>query len=346
MCRVTIPNGQKQIRGDCFLFGNFKDNLQQKMNGKLSNLKSKKKTKQEYMPDDYTYRDLYNEPDQHRASRLKTKSFSYGPWMTLGAFVGIQLGVWIVFGALMSIFHNFGNQGAKYSMIGSIEYLMFYSPHRHLIFWSSFLLAFFLSACFFYWLWRNWKVQNLMYDTSDLNQYHDTARLTQPEELIKDYDVVPDSGAHSKKVNVSAILGHMMINNKGIKKVTIPKRYEHDVLDENGNVIHARKSLILDKDGNPIMETVPMFDEKFADTLFDSAMLPKKNTEIGKKVRKWYDPTTLDYNMKKQFGKQNYDTLADLINNDWYMPDYEVQRPGGVYVVDSQPNNTMVCQHC
>ena len=37
-----------------------------------------------------------------------------------------------------------------------------------------------------------------------------------------------------------------------------------------------------------------------------------------------------------------YNTVSDLINKDWYIPEYEPQRPAGVYLVDSAPVNTMI----
>jgi len=40
--------------------------------------------------------------------------------------------------------------------------------------------------------------------------------------------------------------------------------------------------------------------------------------------------------------KLDYDTVADVINADWEFPEYEVQRPGGAYLVDTAPTNTMV----
>lgn len=306
-------------------------------------LKPPSKTKQKYRPEDNTYRDLYDEPDQHRAERDEGKPFTYVYWMTASSFFIILFTFWILAGTLLSIIHNFSADSTDhYSFFAATEYLMMLSPHKGLLWLFCFFCAITLSLCAFYWLWRNWKVQNLLYDTSDLNQYHDNARLTQPEEMIKQYEVVPDSGAHSKEVNVSAVIGHMMIDNTGINKITIPKRYEKDTVDAGTNEFHAAKSLVRDDEGKPIYETVPMFDKKFANTLFDSAELPSLKEPLGKKVRHWYDATKLDYNSKHRFGKLKYDTLADLINNDWYMPDYEVQRPGGVYVVDSSPSNTMV----
>ena len=75
-------------------------------------------------------------------------------------------------------------------------------------------------------------------------------------------------------------------------------------------------------------------------------MLPRpygKNAGYIKKIlRHRYDPDDLEYNPSKQYGKSKEATVAEKINNDWYMPTFEVQRPGGMYIVDTEPNNTMV----
>lgn len=319
-------------------FGNLKDKISTKLPTRGE------RTYQKYKPEDNTYMDRFNEPDQKRAPRMEAKSFSYVWWFTGGAFIASWI-LWIMLcGELYSLISSFNSvqTGSKVSFIAGCEYMIAFSPYKKIIWLFGFVLSIILTFAAFYWLWRNFKVQNLLYDTSDLNQYHDTARLTQPEELITEYDFVPDAGAHSKNVDVSAILGHMMIGNQGINQVTVPKRYNADTIDSVTGEMHYKNSVIKDANGKVVYQTVPMLDKKFGDKLFDSGYLPKGNTPIGKKIRLWYDPRKLDYNKRRDIQFQPYDTLADLINNDWYIPDYEVQRPAGGYVVDSSPSNTMV----
>ena len=138
--------------------------------------------------------------------------------------------------------------------------------------------------------------------------------------------------------------------------VAAPEGEEELLSMSRAGTIHYENTLVRDADGNPIKETVPLFDKDFGDELYDSAGVPSGKTSIGKRIRLWYDPRKLLFNPgndvqgeikgREFFDQLPFSTLADVINNDWWMPSYEVQRPAGVYVVDSAPANTMVCQHC
>ena len=159
------------------------------------------------------------------------------------------------------------------------------------------------------------KRENLLSDTGELNQYTNDQHIQTPLELLENpaFDLVPDAGAHHKH-RVSGIVAHVMLNNDGVKTV----------------------------DG------VPFFDKEFGERLFDSAdVIPER--------RKWFSPKKVKYNPKNRSrdrrnpGKDKngnplkpYDTLADLINAEWYVPDYEPQLPGGAYIVDTRPINTLV----
>lgn len=159
------------------------------------------------------------------------------------------------------------------------------------------------------------KRENLLSDTGELNQYTNDQHIQTPLELLENpaFDLVPDAGAHHKH-RVSGIVAHVMLNNDGVKQV----------------------------DG------VPFFDKEFGERLFDSAdVIPER--------RNYFSPKKVKYNPKNKSrdrrspGKDKngnnlkpYDTLADLINAEWYIPDYEPQLPGGVYIVDTRPINTLV----
>lgn len=82
-----------------------------------------------------------------------------------------------------------------------------------------------------------------------------------------------------------------------------------------------------------------MFDKDFMESLFEASGLPKDKT-----LRKYYDPTKIPYNPKNanRDKLKGYDTVADMINGDWVIPEYETQRPAGAYLVDIDPVNTMV----
>lgn len=185
---------------------------------------------------------------------------------------------------------------------------------------------------------RNLDAQNMLSDTSDINQYQNDRHIQLPEEIQRSYDWFPDVGAHSD-VLVSSLISHVALKNKGLKRVKVPKRAKKDIIDDDGDVIYYEGEVLLNDDGNPIYETKPVIDEGFMDALFDASGAPK-----GKKVRKRYDTTKIPYNPDNQNREKlkGYNTVADLINGDWELPDYEPQRPAGAYIVDTEPVNTMV----
>ena len=204
------------------------------------------------------------------------------------------------------------------------------------------LISFAVSGILFSVLYmlfsRNLKAQNLMSDTSDINQYRGDQHVALPEEVQRNYDWYPDVGAHSA-VQVSSMISHMALTNKGLKQVEFAKRAEKDILDEDGDVEYYKGEILNDEDGNPITTMEPLIDEQFMEDLFDASGAPKDKT-----IRKRYDATKIPYNPdgsnRDKLGK--YETVADLINEDWELPLYEPQRPGGAYIVDTAPVNTMV----
>ena len=202
-------------------------------------------------------------------------------------------------------------------------------------------ISFLISVCFFaiflQIMQRNLKAQNLMNDTADINQYQDDQHIALPQEIQLAYDWFPDVGAHSS-VQVSSMISHMALQNKGLNKIMIPKRADADIVDEDGDILFYKGEILKDEKGKTIYEKKSMIDEDFMDELFEeSGALPE--------YRIAYDTRRIEYN---PFGTNrvkkggDYDTVADLINNDWFIPDYEPQRPAGAYIVDTEPVNTMV----
>ena len=185
---------------------------------------------------------------------------------------------------------------------------------------------------------RNLDAQNMMSDTSDINQYQNDQHIALPEEIQRKFDWFPDVGAHSN-VQVSSMISHMALTNKGLNKILVAKRAKSDILDEDGDVLYYKGEILYDDDGNPIMESKPVIDEKFMDDLFTASGAPDE-----KSIRKYYDSTAIPYNPgnKDRDKLKGYNTVADLINNDWILPEYEPQRPAGAYLVDTAPVNTMV----
>lgn len=193
---------------------------------------------------------------------------------------------------------------------------------------------------------RYWESQNADSDRTllDNDEYSDASRIRQPEELSEDFEIFPDAGAHSKTTDVTAILGHIMLTNSGLHKITMPLRAEKDQTID-GVEVH-RNELLFDSNDELVQVKKNMIDEDFGEKLWDSSMVPRpygKNAGYIKQVlRHRYDPDKLNYNPSGKYGKSKEKTVAEKINNDWYMPTFEVQRPAGMYVVDTEPNNTMV----
>lgn len=199
-------------------------------------------------------------------------------------------------------------------------------------------------------LMAGWRSENVMADGTDINPHLNDQHVMLTEEMQESLDWFPNAGAHSS-VQVSSMLSHMMLSNKGLKKVKVPKRVEKDYVDSDG-IQRFKGEVVHDKSGNIIYDTKPLIDEEFGQELLTASEIP-----IGREaqeVRRPYDVRKIPYNPAVEGDKRKdnpqrvdrdklpYDTVADLINDDWEMPPFEVQRPGGAYLVDTAPVNTMV----
>ena len=202
----------------------------------------------------------------------------------------------------------------------------------------SLLAALLLVSVLYPVAMRNLEAQNVMTDVVDINQWPNDQHIALPEEVQRAFDWFPDVGAHCP-VQVSSMISHVALSNKGLKSVEVIERATKDEYDRNGNLLYYKGEPHLDENGNPIVKTVPIIDEKFMNALFDASGAPK-----SKKVRIKYDATKMEYNP----GNENRDKIkdcdyvSDLINKTWTLPDYEPQRPAGAYLVDTAPVNSMV----
>lgn len=183
--------------------------------------------------------------------------------------------------------------------------------------------------------------QNLMSDTTDINQYQGDQHLATPLEILHKFDVFPDMGAHSN-VQPSSMISHVMLTNHGLKKVEVARRAKEDIVGKDGLIEYFKGDLILDDDGEIILDKLPYIDEEMGDMLFDASGIPKG--KVGKELRRRYNPTKIAYNPDGDFREKvgKYKTVADMLNHATVMPYYEPQRPAGVYIVDTAPVNTMV----
>lgn len=188
----------------------------------------------------------------------------------------------------------------------------------------------------------SWESRNSMVDSTDINTYENDQHIMLFEEMQEAYDWFPDAGAHSS-VQVSSMLSHMMLDKKGLKTIDFVDRHKKDVV-EDGKILAYKGEPKYDNNGELVKVKVPLIDRKFGEDLFTASGIPPSE----KSIRKFYDVRKIDYNLKDSTGnrrdreKLDYDYVADLINDDWEMPDYEVQRPAGAYLVDTAPVNTMV----
>lgn len=184
---------------------------------------------------------------------------------------------------------------------------------------------------------KNLAAQNVLSDTSDINQWPNDAHIQTPDELQRAYDWFPDVGAHAP-IQVSSLISHMALTNKGLKSVQMPRRADKDI-KKGDETVYLKGEVLLDSDGEPIVDKKPMIDEKFMDSLWDASELPKVSS-----IRRKFNPTAIPYNPDdaNRDKLKGAETVADMINKYWELPDYEPQRPGGAYIVDTQPVNTMV----
>lgn len=193
-----------------------------------------------------------------------------------------------------------------------------------------------------------WKSENAMADTTDINPHKNDQHLALIPELQKTLDWFPDAGAHSS-VQMTSMLSHVMVSNKGVKMVEVSKRHKEKGVGDDGQPVF-KGSLVKDENGETVFSKKKLFDESFGQDLLTASGIPRS----AKSVRGTYDVRNIPYNPpdegeeKKENPKRidreklDYDTVVDAINADWVIPEFEVQRPAGAYLVDTSPSNTMV----
>ena len=80
----------------------------------------------------------------------------------------------------------------------------------------------------------------------------------------------------------------------------------------------------------PLMTTQKMIDEEDAIRQMNNVGMREK------KLQKLHNPKKLYVNEAEK------ETLAQYIEKNWYVPDYETQKPSGAYLVDDSPINVMI----
>lgn len=303
--------------------------------------------KTKYKVDDNSHRDVFDQIDLDRKSVQNNKRAVDKPTWMMYSVLGIF--IWFMVLGLGMIVYRYAHAFMNVSKSGLSGYNISYGDcfvypwTTEFQYWYVSYLGI-LAAIGISYLALSYvkSVNNQVTDASHLNTYSNDGRLMQPEELPGKFDFFPDAGAHSS-VEATAILSHMMFNNSGLKTIDFPQRYEKTILDEPDETghrepLHYAGEPILDDDGNVVTKKLPIFDSAFSQKLFDSSLTPEAQDK-----RIIYDPRQILYNPKGDIlGKDKSKTVAEFINKDWHFPEYEVQRPGGAYIVDTDPNNTML----
>ena len=185
-----------------------------------------------------------------------------------------------------------------------------------------------------------WSNNNAMYLTEDIEEYQNDGYVQTADHIIRDYEAAPDAGLGFDG-HVSTIVSHMMVDNKGIKKVDMP---QFDA-NEPGQVAKDNK-------GNIITKKMPMFDKDFGNMLYDFSRVPLDS-------RSWVNATDYSYdskdtedkisiqeileNVKKgRLRQRSPKSLADYINQNFYPLPTDTQRPAGVYFYDDRPVHTLL----
>ena len=290
------------------------------------------------------YRDVYEDQQLDRSNVMARKSPNSR--IMISAAIAIFSGwlMWMFVSVMEMIHRAFSGHQAKGINFADpknlgFRYFIGFTPLKFFITLLTVLIAF---GIFYIIFMHNLNVQNALADTSDINQYHNDQHIALPEEIQRKFDYFPDVGATSDVV-FSSMISHIALQNKGIKNIQVAQRTPVDIKDEDGEIVLYKGEILHDDNGDVLFEEKPMFDTDFMNALFEASGLPE-----DKNLRKFYDATEISYNPgnknrdKLKNKKNPYNTVADLINNDWEFPYYEPQRPGGAYIVDTAPVNTMV----
>lgn len=287
------------------------------------------------------YRDVYEDQQLQRRGLGHTRSMTSRVILTAVLTVIFFFIVWITYSLIEAV---------NDQVAGTAPALDNYLPNTVLAFYTYYMarvtlkkvfytvvisLAFFAGMLMLFY--RSLQVQNADEMYEDISDYMNDQHIAVPEELQAKFDWFPDVGATSD-IQFSSMISHLALDTKGLKNVQVAKRANKDILDEDGDIAFYKGDILRDENGEIIFETKPLIDKAFMHDLFKSSGIPR----IGK-LRKFWDARRISYNPdgsnRDKLGK--YATVADLINADWELPYYEPQRPGGAYLVDTAPVNTM-----
>ena len=277
-------------------------------------------------------RDVYSDQQFGRSHIGQKKTMTSRNIANVALTILVFFVMYIVIGdcqGIASVLYNY--DGGKHGLVYYMTNFSFFKLGLCLLISAAFYGVMYVILA------HNLKAQNAAQETSDINQYQNDQHIALPEEIQRKFDWFPDVGATSD-VQFSSMISHVAISNKGLKKIMVARRVPNDIKDEDGDVVLYKGEILRDDDGVALVEEKPMIDTDFMNALYEASGLQSS------KMRKFYNTTLIPYNPdgkdRDKLGK--FATVADLINADWEFPEYEPQRPGGAYLVDTAPVNTMV----
>lgn len=293
-------------------------------------------------------RDYYNKTMQNKnvlpgankgqvKKKKKAQTEATSTWAYKAPAIIIPIAGWIALIILVQyVLMTLHNINKNIEPVG----LFFASGFKPVYIFTFFLLPIF-GAVIYKKAYGVWYKKNIMFITDDVEEYANDSYIRTIDHLTQEQDVAPDVGLGFNG-HASTLTGHMMISNKGINKIEMP------VYDKTVDGYVKR-----DENGKIVKKMVPMFNPDLADKLFSMSDVPIESRTI-------YDATDYDFNRRLTrkegggkdsdgkvkraggYGRKEYDTLADYINNEFYPLDTDTERPAGVYFYDSRPVNTIL----
>lgn len=162
------------------------------------------------------------------------------------------------------------------------------------------------------------KRTSLKEDHTDINTFSGDRDVLTLEQMFQQYNIIPDAGAVSKTVKPTAIIGHAFIDNHlRFQKVKLVKR------DKNNNIVRNAK-------GEIKYEHLNLFDEELQKESYESIGIIDESSQVK------IDAFKTKY--RQINGK--WQTVGEFIKDDWYIPSNEIQRPAGVFFVETAPVNS------
>ena len=290
------------------------------------------RVRQQDVGDKLQFRDVYEdqqlERTRQRTQKTMTSRIVANVALTILTFFVSYFVIGIIQG-MASVLYGYDNRQHPFG---------YYVGHFT---FSKLLICLLISAAFYAIMYvilkHNLEAQDALNTNADINDYPNDQHIALPEEIQRKFDWFPDVGATSN-VQFSSMISHVALSNKGLKTIQVAQRAKSDIKDADGDVVLYKGEILTDEDDNILFEEKPLIDTDFMNDLYKASGLPKDAN-----LRKFYDARQIPYNKgnEDRDKQKGFDTVADLINSDWEFPYYEPQRPGGAYLVDTAPVNTM-----